>query len=112
MQEKFKKLTENADQNAVERFLQYNEKNPHVYELFKKYSLEAKNAGRKRFSVWLIANRIRWYTNIETTGKDFKINNDYLAFYSRLLIAENPDLDGLFLMKKMKKTEPNLGYNV
>jgi hypothetical protein len=48
--------------------------------------LEALAMGHKRLSAWLIVNRIRWESMVVTTGKDYKISNDYIAWYARLFI--------------------------
>lgn len=82
---------------------QWHKQNPHVYELFKQFTLRAINRGHKNLSAWLIVNRIRWETSIETTGVDFKISNDYIAFYARLFMAEHPQYDGFFRIKEMKR---------
>ena len=84
------------------KFRAYNNTNPQLYNLMEKFALEAHRANRKRFSIWMIANRVRWYTQIETTGQEFKVSNDYLALYARLIVVRNPQLDGLFQFKQMK----------
>ena len=63
-----------VDPLALKDFMNYHKKNRHLYEIFEKYSLEAARSGRKRFSIWMIANRVRWYSMIETSGKNFKIS--------------------------------------
>ena len=75
--------------------------NPEVWLYFERFSLEAINKGRTRISHWLIMNRIRWEVNIVTTGEDFKISNDYIAFYARLWNARYPQHKNLFTIKKM-----------
>jgi hypothetical protein len=75
--------------------------NPEVWQYFERFSLEAIHKGRKKISHWLIINRIRWEVNIVTTGDDFKISNDYIAFYARLWIARYPQYSDLFTIKKM-----------
>jgi hypothetical protein len=81
---------------------EWHKKNPHVWALFEQFSREAVSRGRKKISHWLIINRIRWETSIVTTGNDFKISNDYIAFYARLWIALYPAHKDLFNVKKMK----------
>jgi hypothetical protein len=76
--------------------------NPKVYELFCKYAREAKAAGRERFSHWMIVNRIRWYTAVETRGDDFKVNNNFIALYARLLVWQDPSFDGFFQLRECK----------
>jgi hypothetical protein len=75
--------------------------NPMVWAYFEKYALEAVAKGRKKISHWLIINRIRWEVSIVTTGEDFKISNDYIAFYARLWKAKYPQHKDLFTTKHM-----------
>ena len=53
-------------------------------------------------SHWLIINRIRWEVFIVTTGKDFKISNDMIAFYARLWRKQYPEYKELFKIKRMQ----------
>lgn len=80
---------------------EWHKANPQVWMLFERFSLEAIHRGRKRISHWLIINRIRWETAIVTTGDDFKISNDYIAFYARLWKARYPQYADLFHTKRM-----------
>jgi hypothetical protein len=84
-----------------ERWWEWHKANPHVWQLFERFAYEAVNKGRKRISHWLIINRIRWETNIVTTGEDFKISNDHIAFYARLWRAKHPAHKDLFTIKRM-----------
>jgi hypothetical protein len=65
------------------------------------FALEAVRMGRTKVSHWLIINRIRWEVTIVTTGSDFKISNDYIAFYARLWKAKYPEHKDLFNTKQM-----------
>ena len=76
--------------------------NPHVYELFKRFTMQAINRGHRNLSAWLIVNRIRWETSIETKGDDFKISNDFIAYYSRLFMHDHPQYKGFFRTKTLK----------
>ncbi len=72
-----------------------------MWVLFERFALEAIYHGRKKISHWLIINRIRWETTIVTTGGDFKISNDHIAFYARLWKAKHPEHKDLFTTKRM-----------
>ena len=72
-----------------------------MWVLFERFALEAINHGHKKISHWLIINRIRWETTIVTTGGDFKISNDHIAFYARLWKAKHPEHKDLFTTKRM-----------
>ena len=80
----------------ADRFNEYDNNNPHVWQLFKQFACDAYQAGHARFSAQSIIERIRWKTSVETRGGEFKINNDFAACYARKFHAENPHLDGFF----------------
>lgn len=82
-------------------FLRWDAANPAVREAFDRYTHEAIRAGRVRLSHWLIINRVRWYTHIETVGDDFKIGNDMIAFYARFFMHKNPNHRGFFGIRRM-----------
>jgi len=94
------KLMETFDQRK-RKFWEWHKKNPLIWVYFEKFSLEAVNKGCKKISHWLIINRIRWEVYVVTTGDDFKISNDYIAFYARLWRATHPEHKDLFSIKKM-----------
>jgi|TARA_Y100000052_G_C2924379_1_gene70335 hypothetical protein len=81
----------------------WHKKNPHVYELFKKFTLIAIDRGHKEMSAWLIVNRIRWETSVETSGNDFKISNDFIAYYARLFMHDYPQYEGFFRTKRLTR---------
>lgn len=83
-------------------FEAFHEANPHVYELYVKYTAEMKASGRSRFSISMITERIRWYTAIETDDPEFKINNNHRAFYARKLM-EDPRFAGMFSIREQKQ---------
>tara|TARA_S200002703_G_C3770242_1_gene237139 strand:+ start:254 stop:544 length:291 start_codon:yes stop_codon:yes gene_type:complete len=87
----------------MNRFNNFNRDNPEVYELFKRFTFQAINKGHTRLSAWMIANRIRWETQIETVNDDYKIGNDYIALYSRKFMKDYPEHDGFFRTKPMKR---------
>ena len=80
----------------ADRFNEYDESNPHVWQLFKQFACDAYQAGHARFSAQSIIERIRWKTSVETRGGEFKINNDFAACYARKFHKQNPHLDGFF----------------
>lgn len=82
--------------------------NPHVYELFEKFTLDAINAGAKKLSGWLVVNRLRWEVSFSTQGcfdtdRNYKIGNDYIAFLVRDFIQRNPQHKKIFTVKAMKR---------
>jgi hypothetical protein len=88
--------------STKERWWGWHKENPHVYQMFSSFTKTAIDAGLPHSSAWLIVNRIRWETAIETQGDTFKISNDFIAYYARLFMAYNPEHDGFFRTKKLK----------
>jgi hypothetical protein len=89
-------------ETTKEKWWRWHNANPQVYELFERFTNEAINNGHTRLSAWLIVNRIRWETMVETKGDDFKISNDFIAYYARLFMAYNPQHEGFFKTRPMK----------
>lgn len=83
------------------RFDEWHNDNPAIWDYFERFSFEAIHHGHKKISHWLIINRIRWEVFIVTTGKDFKISNDFIAFYARLWKKMHPQHKDLFNTKRM-----------
>jgi hypothetical protein len=80
--------------------------NPEIWEYFQRFAFEAINRGRSRISHWLILNRVRWEVWITTTTQgpdddDYKISNDYFAFYARFWKYTYPQHADLFKTKRM-----------
>lgn len=89
----------------TERFKEFDTQNPHVYELFCKYTMEAISSGKQKLSHWLVVNRIRWDSEVLTnTTEKYKISNDFIAFYARKFMVENPKYSGFFNTKEMKRS--------
>ena len=88
--------------NWQERFEQYDRENPHVYELVKRYTFDVIASGKKHFSMASIIERIRWFTEIETTGDPFKINQNYQTYYGRKFMQEFPQHEGFFRTRKLR----------
>lgn len=85
------------------QFRIFHASNPQVYKMFKRFSLEAIEAGKKHLSAWLIINRMRWETEIVTQGDAFKINNNYIAYYSRMFMEEFPIYKGFFRTRDLRR---------
>ena len=85
------------------KWWEWHKENPQVWDKFKEYTFDAIGSGRRHYSHWAIVNRIRWNKEIETSGEDFKISNDYISFYARLFHAKYPEYDGFFKLKPLKE---------
>lgn len=81
--------------NFDQKSIKYHEENPHVYEAFKKIVFKAMLKGYKRWSANGVFEVLRYRSAIR--GNDeYKINNNYRAFYARLFIKDFPQHKDFF----------------
>jgi hypothetical protein len=95
-----------------EGFIEFNLKNPHIFKAFEEQALKAIAKGRKKISSKLIINWIRWHEFIESSGKDFKINDAYQSYYSRFFIEKYPQYSDVFEFRKLRNEESGKYMNV
>lgn len=82
--------------SAFERFLKFHKANPRVYQLFEMFTLQVIQSGRKQYGAKAIFERVRWESTIISRGDDFKLNNNYTAYYARLYMEAHPEHAGFF----------------
>jgi hypothetical protein len=86
-----------------ERFQQFHQNNPVVYELLCKFAREAKDRGVKKWGIKAIFEVVRWHVKVKLQHEgDFKLNNDFTALYARLIMANEPDLADFFDTRERK----------
>ena len=98
-------LFEHIDHNLLMKFKRYHTDNPHVYEAFRKCAFEMRDTGRTKYSAKNIVEKIRWDYDIANTHDTFKINNDFIAIYARLLVYHWPQFEGFFEFRTMKAAD-------
>lgn len=96
------KFNQKFNQKANEKFERYHFLNPQIYNAFRYFTLKAIEKGYKRLSAEFIINIIRWETKISATDDDYKINNNYKAFYVRKFISDFPKYKNLFELRTSK----------
>lgn len=85
------------DASISERFEIFHRENPHVYRVLVRLAREwVQSTGKHKLGIKSLFEVARWQLAIETSDPDYKLNNNYTAFYARLIHAQEPDLDGLF----------------
>ena len=78
---------------AARRFVKLN---PDVWQLFLRFTFELIGAGREHYSSDAVLHRIRWYTAVETSGDEFKVNNNFSAVFARWFHDAYPERAGFF----------------
>jgi hypothetical protein len=80
-----------------EKFWRYHESNPAIYSVLVAFAREWRSrTGRPRLGINSLIERVRWEVAVRTNDPEFKINNNTAPWYSRLIMRQEPDLDGLF----------------
>jgi hypothetical protein len=87
-----------------EKFELFHKLNPHVYGAFRDLALQLANRGRSRIGVGMLTEILRWnyMMHTEDPNSDFKISNNYRSRYARLLMRQEPELDGIFCVKELR----------
>ena len=86
-----------------EAFRRFDAENPEIYRLMCHFCDMALRAGRVRYSVNAIFERIRWHVEIDTRSEDpWKLNNNHRAFYARKWLAEHPETPRFFETREQR----------
>ena len=86
---------------TVENFAKHDKENPHIWNMFVKYTLEVAQK-RDYFSAKAVFHRIRWETAISEYDSDFKISDGWISHYARKFMKEYPQYDGFFKTQKRR----------
>jgi hypothetical protein len=100
---------EQADdrQSMTEKFEAFHRDNPDFYDhlvtLARRYLLRT---GSERVGVQRLIEIARWDLEISTHGSmEYKVNNDFGAFYARLIAHQEPDLVDAFTVRKAREAD-------
>lgn len=84
-------------------FWTFHENNEQVYHMLVKFAREWRRLkSGSQLGISLLFERVRWEKSLETGDDEFKLNNNHRAFYARLIMKHNPDLDGVFRMRQQR----------
>lgn len=100
-----KTLFDDLETKEHKDFIKYHNENPHIYNMFRHYALEAIKKGHKRLSAEFIICILRWETGARAYNDSYKINNNVKPFYSRMFLREFPNYKSFFEIRKSKADE-------
>jgi hypothetical protein len=85
------------------RFWRFHEANPHVYSVLKRLALGLAAEGRGRLGMRHLYELARWHWILEADDPSsaFRLNDHYMARYARLLLRDEPSLQGLFILRPL-----------
>jgi hypothetical protein len=87
-----------------DKFQMFHMKHPEVYLELVRLAREWVAAGNYRLGIKTLIERLRWEWHV-TGVQDvdgFKINNNFAPYYARMIMVENPELDGLFELRQIR----------
>lgn len=95
-----------TDGRIATAFWQFHHANPHVYTRLTHLARNLHQQGRQRVGMKMLFEVLRWH-HLSTTGDadGFRLNNNYHAYYARLIMAREPDLDGVFELRRLHGAE-------
>ena len=97
---------------TTERFERFDRANPHVHALFLHELERWVGEGRGRIGMSLLFGRARWVlTKLSTVGEEFKLNDHHLPYYSRKILAENPEYRALIAIRRSPQADAWLRAN-
>lgn len=83
-------------------FWEFHRANPLVYSRLVGLATQWRESGVRKIGINALFERLRWEMSLRTHGGEFKLNNNHRAFYARMLMENEPELAGLFALRKQK----------
>lgn len=91
---------------SSEQFEQFHADNPRVYTVLVGLAREwVRRTGQHKLGIATLFERARWEIAIATNDPDFKLNNNYRAYYARLIMLQESDLQGMFELRQSAADE-------
>lgn len=83
------------------RFLEFHAENPDVYDtLVRLARTKIQRTGCQKLGMQQLFEVLRWDIAMSTGEADFKVNNNFAAYYARLIMRCEPDLAGRFEIRR------------
>lgn len=80
--------------------------NRHVYRVLVALARQwVSLTGRGKLGIGALYERARWELAVTTMDPDYKLNNNFRAYYARMIMAFEPDLDGMFDLRSSDADE-------
>jgi hypothetical protein len=94
------------DATMAQRFEQFHQDNLHVYSTLVRLAKQwVAHTGRGKLGIGALYERARWEIAIQTKDPDYRLNNNFRAFYARLMMHNEPELRGLFELRSSEADE-------
>ena len=94
-----------SSKDMTDKFWDFHANNPHVYCEIVKLARQLKVRGHTRYAMKGIFEVIRYHRALATTDAEYKLNNNYTAYYARLAMGLEGDLADFFSVRESKAGE-------
>jgi hypothetical protein len=85
------------------KFIKFHEENPFVYQRLKELAIEWKEAGHDKIGIAMLYEVMRWTAGLKNKDIDgYTLNNNYKAYYARMLMFNESSLRGMFEVRGIK----------
>ena len=92
--------------DTAARFEEFHADNPRVYGVLVNLARQwVARTGRGKLGIGALYERARWEIALATADPDYKLNNNFRAYYARLIMRNNADLAGLFDLRSSEADE-------
>lgn len=86
-----------------QNFNRYHRENPQVYRMMVRLAREwRRRRGDQPCGIGMLFETARWHLNTAGDGEPLALNNNYRAFYARLIMDTEPDLAGIFELRRQR----------
>ncbi len=93
-----------APDKATLAFLDYHHKNPEVFSLFRDIALRLYQRGVRHYGARCIMEVVRYESALRTAGEPWRINNNHIPFFARLLMMQDQRFaDGFFEIRESRQ---------
>lgn len=95
-------LPEVEDKSIPARFAKFHLANPDVYNCLVNLARQFREKRRdSKIGIAMLYEVLRWnyYMSVDSQ-EEYKLSNDFRACYARLIMAQEPDLAGIFQTKQ------------
>lgn len=90
--------------SLIERFQVFHAANPHVADALESLAAQWLRH-HDRVGIKALFERLRWESGIQTAGDAYRLNNNYTAFYARLLIERRPEWAHCIAVRAQRSVE-------
>ena len=90
--------------SLAEQWAQFHADNPHVADALEQLAESWFAAGNPRIGTKALWERLRWEAGVQTNAQDYRLNNNWPAFYSRVLLERRPEWSGRILTRVQRAT--------